>query len=132
MAFNEFFVTVFTEASLDHFVRSQVIGLKRLHSKMRPEISGKESCDDAEQCVNPGTSKVGQPPFTEQSRKEHIKCHILPFWFIFITHVLFDIIDNFHVFFLKPTTCQTKSRTKPNFGVNFFKKSQKIKIFKFV
>ena len=24
MAFNEFFVTVFTEASLDHFVRSQV------------------------------------------------------------------------------------------------------------
>ena len=38
MAFNEFFVTVFTEASLDHFVGSQVKKLESLYSKQLLEV----------------------------------------------------------------------------------------------
>ena len=71
---------------------------------------------------NPGTTKVGQPTFTEQSRKEHIKCHILPFWFIFISHILFDIIENFHIFW----NPQMKIFFIRNFC--FFRKSPKSKI----
>ena len=47
---------------------------------------------------NPGTTKVGQPPFTEHRRQEHIKCHILPFWFIFISPIIFDIIEIYDIF----------------------------------
>ena len=32
--------------------------------------------------------------FSEHSGNEHIKCHILPFWFVFISPIIFHIIEN--------------------------------------
>ena len=79
-----------------------------------------KSC--APQITSRGTYKVILWSFSEHSRKKHIKCHIWPFWLIFISPILFDIIGNFDIFW----NPQMKIIFIRNFDI--FRKNKKFKV----